>query len=132
MTQLLDVNALLALVHQTHQHHSRAMRWLAKLQEKSRPCLATCAITELGFLRVSVQAGFLSDVATARAALAAFKTSPGSDFIFLPDDLGADRLPRYVTKPGQVTDGHLLELARAHRAQLVTLDTGIPDAVQLV
>ena len=132
MSLLLDVNALLALVHQTHQHHSKARRWLAGLQKKGRTTLATCAITELGFLRVSVQAGFLPDVATARTALASFKKSEGSDFVFLSDELGADRLPRYVTKPGQITDGHLLELARAHHAQLVTLDTGIPDAVQLV
>jgi hypothetical protein len=29
----------------------------------------------------------------------------------------------------QTTDGHLLELARTHQAQLATLDTGIPGAL---
>jgi hypothetical protein len=34
-----------------------------------------------------------------------------------------------VTKSTQTTDGHLLELARTHQAQLATLDTGIPGAL---
>ena len=128
MSHLLDVNALLALVHQAHQHHDRAIRWLAGLQKKGQPSIATCSITELGFLRVSVQAGLLPDIRTAQSALAAFKSSPGSDFVFLPDILGADRLPGYVSKSAQITDGHLLELAKASSAQFVTLDTVIPGA----
>jgi hypothetical protein len=38
-------------------------------------------------------------------------------------------MPKHVKKPADLTDGHLLELARAHNAQLVTLDSGIPGAV---
>lgn len=129
MSHLLDVNALIALVHQGHQHHAPMRRWLAGLQKKGRPRLGTCAITEIGFLRVSVQAGLLPDLANARAALAAFKGSTACDFIFLADDVGGDRLPGFVTKPAQLTDGHLLELASAHHSQLVTLDAGIPGAV---
>ncbi|MEO7796467.1 MAG: TA system VapC family ribonuclease toxin [Opitutaceae bacterium] len=128
MIHLLDVNALLALVHQAHQHHGRALQWLADLQKKRRPAIATCAITELGLLRVSVEAGLLPDVGVARAALAAFKASPSCDFVFLDDGLGADRLPSYVKKPAQITDGHLLELAKANGSQFVTLDRGIPGA----
>ncbi|MEO5958943.1 MAG: TA system VapC family ribonuclease toxin [Opitutaceae bacterium] len=129
MTHLLDVNALLALVHQSHPHHQRVRLWLAGLQKTARQTLATCAITELGFLRVSVQAGLLPDVFAARSALAAFKASKGSDFVFLPDGLGADRLPAYVSKPAQITDGHLLQLAGVNRVQFVTLDSGIAGAV---
>jgi hypothetical protein len=38
--------------------------------------------------------------------------------IFLGDGLDVDQLPRRVTKSGQTTDGHLLELAAAHAARL--------------
>ncbi len=44
------------------------------------------------------------------------------------DLLGADRLPGYALGAKQVTDGHLLELAKAASMQLATLDKGIPGA----
>ena len=90
---------------------------------------ATCAITELGFVRVSVQAGLQPDVATATKALAALKASSPVPIELWPDDLGVDKLPRYVKKPTQLTDGHLLELARVNGAQFVTLDSDIPEAM---
>jgi hypothetical protein len=40
-------------------------------------------------------------------------------------------LPGWVDRPGQVTDGHLLELAVSHGAVLATLDQGIPGAYLL-
>jgi predicted nucleic acid-binding protein len=49
----------------------------------------------------------------------------------LPDAIGADKLPAFAKTPNKLTDGHLLELARHHGAQLVTLDTGISGAVLL-
>jgi predicted nucleic acid-binding protein len=48
-----------------------------------------------------------------------------------PDALGADQLPKYVRRPSDLTDAHLLELARAHRAKLATLDSGIPGAAMV-
>jgi hypothetical protein len=38
-------------------------------------------------------------------------------------------MPKYVKKPADLTDGHLLELARVNDAQLVTLDGKIPEAL---
>ena len=46
-----------------------------------------------------------------------------------PDDLGVDQMPKYVKRPADLTDGHLLELARVNDAQLVTLDGKIPEAL---
>ena len=46
----------------------------------------------------------------------------------VPDFLGADRLPSYVLGVRQVTDGHLLELAKESSMQLATMDKGIPGA----
>jgi len=91
--------------------------------------LATCVITELGFVRVSVQAGLQPDVATAVKALASLKASSPVGIELWPDALGVDRLPRFVRKPYELTDGHLLELAQANGARFVTLDGDIPEAL---
>jgi len=37
-------------------------------------------------------------------------------------------LPQWAKSPAQTTDGHLVELAKAHSAVLATLDEGIPGA----
>jgi toxin-antitoxin system PIN domain toxin len=126
---LLDINTLIALGHTAHVHHARAIAWYQSLPAKDTLC--TCAITELGFVRVAVQAGLQPDVVSARKALAALKTSSATPFEIVSDGLGADRLPAFARTPSKLTDGHLLELAREHHAQLATLDTGIPGAVIL-
>jgi predicted nucleic acid-binding protein len=124
---LLDVNTLVALGHTLHVHHARAGKWLNSVRPTAE-VLATCAITELGVVRVSVQAGLQPDVSAARLALAKLKASSPVPFGLWSDELGADRLPKYVKRPAELTDGHLLELARVHGAQFVTLDGNIPGA----
>ena len=130
MTHLLDVNALLAFHYAKHAHHERFSRWLEirEQTEGNRLLLATCAITELGFVRV----------ATGPARLAPLIESACKDltllkrdhrFVFLGDPLSAERLPGWVVKSKQTTDGHLLQLASAYGATLATLDTGIPGAL---
>ena len=91
--------------------------------------LHTCSICELGFVRVSVQAGLQNDVPSSRSALVKLKASSKIPFSLLADDLGADRLPANIKVPNKLTDGHLLELARRHGVKLATLDTGIPGAL---
>ena len=51
MTYLLDVNALIALGFAQHKFHDRMASWVQTLQSESLS-LATCSITELGFVRV--------------------------------------------------------------------------------
>lgn len=128
MRYLLDVNTLIALGHTLHGHHARAEKWLKSVLPQAE-IVATCAITELGFVRVSVQSGLQPDVTAAIVALAKLKASSSVPTELWPDDMGADRLPKYVKKPAELTDGHLLELARAHGAQFVTLDGKIPGAL---
>jgi toxin-antitoxin system PIN domain toxin len=126
---LLDVNALLALGYNKHLHHARAEEWLQSKGNDPDLALATCAITELGFVRIaSGPAAHAADVATASGALAQLKANRSVEFLFLTDPLGADRLPAWVTKSAQTTDGHLLELAFEHNAKLATFDTQIPNA----
>jgi predicted nucleic acid-binding protein len=129
MTYLLDVNALLALCYETHVHHQRAEAWLASKKGESGFALATCAITELGFVRVACgPAAHSVDVAVAKATLARLRTNVPVRFLFLSDDLGAEHLPAWVRKSSQTTDGHLTALAGAHGARLLTFDTSIPGA----
>jgi predicted nucleic acid-binding protein len=127
MNWLLDVNALVALAHQRHVDHSRVIRWYSSLID-SNPAIGTCAITEIGFVRVSLQAGFESDVPGAVETLAGLKSSSRIPFKLVRDELGSDRLPSFVMGAKQVTDGHLLELAEESSMRLATLDQGIPGA----
>jgi predicted nucleic acid-binding protein len=127
---LLDVNALLAFGYRKHVHYSRVNNWLSWLQQehgREDVMLATCAITELGFVRIAGgKSGLAESVSAARAGLQYVKAR--ENFILLPDDHGADRLPEWVLTSAQTTDGHLLALARANRAHFATLDEHIPGA----
>lgn len=126
MTSLLDVNVLLALGHAAHVHHDRVARWVAKLPADH--VLATCSITELGFVRIAPQARLSPSVAAARDLLAQIRSSTRPAFVRLTDDLGADTLPSWADSPPTTTDGHLSALAARRDALLVTLDEGIPGS----
>jgi predicted nucleic acid-binding protein len=130
MRYLLDVNTLLALVVLEHEFHARVASWVKRLGLSGAPELATCSITELGFVRVLGQAQqYGSSVAQARELLLKVKISDGMRWIFIPDDHDISHLPRWVRTPKQTTDGHLAELARANQAVLATLDRRIPRAL---
>ena len=129
MRYLLDVNTLLALVVLEHEFHMRVARWVERLEASGSLELATCSITELGFVRVLGQAQqYGSSVAQARDLLLKLKNSDGMRWIFIPDDRDISHLPRWVRTPKPTTDGHLAELARANQAILATLDSRIPGA----
>jgi len=127
MKYLLDINTLIALGHTAHVHHAKAIGWYLSIS-KASASLATCSITELGFVRVTVQTRLQSDVDAARKALEKLKSSSSLPFALVSDDLGVDRLPSFAKTPNRLTDGHLLELAHRQGMKLVTLDKGIPGA----
>jgi predicted nucleic acid-binding protein len=125
---LLDVSALVALGFQEHEFYEQVATWVQTLTPGEEE-FATCPITELGFVRVLTQLpeyGF--SVADAKLALLRLKSSGRLGFAFLADDHDASRLPGWVKTPKQTTDGHLVQLAKAKDAILVTLDRGIPGA----
>jgi predicted nucleic acid-binding protein len=123
---LLDVNALMGLGFSKHAFHDRIENWLESMDQAD---LATCAITELGFVRILAQ---LPDheitMESAQEMLALLKVTSRLSFTFLVDHMGVDQLPKWVKKPGQTTDGHLIALAKAHGATFATLDRKIPGA----
>jgi len=91
--------------------------------------LATCSITELGFVRVLTQApqyGFA--VSQARELLVRLKGAGVLKFTFILDDHDISQLPSWVKTGRQTSDGHLSQLAKANGAILATLDRGITRA----
>jgi predicted nucleic acid-binding protein len=129
MKYLLDVNALVALGLIHHEFHDRVAAWIKTQQF---PELATCSITELGFVRVLSQApayGFT--VLQAQTALLRLKRAKVLAFTFITDAHDISHLPTWVKSPKQTTDGHLAELARVSGAILATLDEKIPGSYRI-
>ena len=119
MKHLLDVNVLLAAIWQQHPDFAKADAWLAGRQ------VATCALSELGFLRVSTHPKALkADMAASRQLLHAFLEKHKAQFI--PADLPA--LKSSARKSEELTDLYLAELASSKGMKLATFDTGIKHA----
>lgn len=132
MKYLLDVNALIALGFLQHEFHQRVTAWVRALTSRGTPQLATCSITELGFVRVLAQAPQYGLAASqARNLLLQLRTATIVQFTFIPDDHDISHLPGWVKSARQITDGHLAQLARAKGAVLATLDRRIPRAFQI-
>jgi toxin-antitoxin system PIN domain toxin len=121
---LLDVNALVALAWDSHVHHAAMRAWF---KVNGSAGWATCPITESGFVQVSSNPIVLPSaigVDAARGVLATLRSH--SDHRFLIDDvsMGDSDVPS-IAGYRQVTDAHLLTLARRHGVRLVTFDLGI-------
>jgi predicted nucleic acid-binding protein len=80
---------------------------------------ATCSITQMGFLRVSLSPAFGARFEQAMAALEAILRL--GSHRFLRDATRAQSLPRVETSK-EVTDAHLVHLARRYRLKLATFD----------
>jgi uncharacterized protein len=121
---LLDVNALVALAWDSHVHHATMRTWFAA---NGADGWATCPITESGFVRVSSNPKVLPSpigVEPARAVLSALRAVDGHRF--LVDDVSiADADVPTMSGYRQVTDAHLLALARRRGMRLVTFDAGV-------
>jgi toxin-antitoxin system PIN domain toxin len=121
---LLDVNALVALAWDSHVHHAPMREWFAANHSSG---WATCPVTESGFVRVSSNPKALPvaiGVSAARGVLAALRAVDGHRF--LADDVSiVDRDVPEMAGHRQVTDAHLLTLARRCGTRLVTFDTSI-------
>jgi hypothetical protein len=120
VTRLLDVNLLMALLWENHEHHTQARSWF-----KGVSAFATCPVVQLGFARVSSHPllGYGLTPELAFGVLRQFIADPRHEFI--PDDLScSDRVVRteLMTGANQITDRYLVALARQHGFSLATLD----------
>jgi uncharacterized protein len=129
MKFLLDVNALVALGFRQHVFHAPVSAWVQQSARHDQFELATCSITELGFVRILSQAPqYGLAVAQARDLLLHLRRMNRLHFSFIADDLDISHLPAWINSAKHITDGHLLQLAKANSALLATLDRGIPGA----
>lgn len=127
MSHLLDVNVLVALAWPNHVHHTAARAWFAGNHSDG---WATCSTTESGFIRVASNRRVNPEARPpAEAALLLQRLCAISGHAYLDDTVQfsqhADELQRWVHSSSQVTDAHLLLLARHHSIGLVTFDRGI-------
>ena len=124
MKHLLDINVLLAAIWQQHPHFAKADAWLVGRQ------VATCPLTELGFLRISTNKRALhADMAASRQLLEAFLQKHKVECI--PADLPA--LKSSARKSEELTDHYLADLASSKGMKFATFDTGIKHtAVEVI
>lgn len=121
MKYLLDVNALVAWSQQRAPHHERFHAWAAR---HSRAELATCAHSELGFIRVSMQV-FGDSLEEAQAQLAVMKRQAGGFVREAP----SPKLPAWAATAARTSNAYLAQVAAAAGLTLATFDRGIPGAV---
>lgn len=120
---LLDVNVLLALAWPNHQFHTASVRRL----ESSNAPWATCALTQLAFIRLSSNpAAVPSAKSPAEAALVLATMTRDSLHVYLdtlPSPSASPEMFHRILGAKQVTDIYLLSLALLHDAVFVTFDT---------
>jgi uncharacterized protein len=124
-TTLLDVNVLLALFDPLHIHHSAVRNWYAT---GSAP-VATCALTELGFVRICSHPRYPNPVDHPEQALAllrALHSDARHEFWFDTLSLADPVFQAHPFKSHrETTDRYLLRLAVDRGAKLLTLDTAM-------
>ena len=123
MKYLLDVNALIAWRHSRAPHHQGFHRWAAETGFKQ---LATCALSELGFIRVSMQA-FGYSLREAQSALEEIKRATGG-FV---DGAPSPKLPVWAGTAARTSDAYLAQVAASAGLILATFDGGIPSATHI-
>jgi len=126
VTFLLDVNLLMALLWENHEHHHAARAWI-----RGVATFATCPVSQLGFARVSSHPmlGYSMSPDEVFGVLRRFLAD--SRHRFVPDDLSCtDRVLRtdLMGGPNQITDHYLVALARQHHLTLATFDEPLVKA----
>ena len=128
MLGLPDVNVLVALLLPEHEHHTLALEWFGS--EATTDGWATCAVTELGAIRVCVQ---LSDGLWSPETIAdrlLMMTTSSRAYVWWPDAVPPAVMPevRAAATAKHITDRYLLGLARRNGARLVTFDRALAAA----
>jgi toxin-antitoxin system PIN domain toxin len=120
---LLDVNVLLAIAWPNHQFHAAATAALS-----SRNRWATCALTQLGFIRLSSNPEVVVTAKSPPAAIGLLARLVADSLHVYLDSLPAPASENWrdafekLLGHQQVTDAYLVRLAAANNAVLVTFD----------
>jgi len=127
MACLADVNFLVALAHEAHEHSRRAGAWLEK--PASAPTIALCRVAQMGMLRILTNRSWLkAEVRSAAEVWAAWDALLSDDrFVFLDEPVGLEREWRRLT--GELattraveTDSYLAAFALAADLPVLTFD----------
>jgi toxin-antitoxin system PIN domain toxin len=121
---LLDVSLLTALIWPTHVHHEIAKRWF---HARDGATWASCAITQLGFVRLACNPAFSKDAFLPEQAMALLEQNvrrPDHEFWDESMQVWAALRPLSKGLQGrmQLTDAYLLALAASRKAVFATLD----------
>jgi len=116
MNWLLDVNFILASRWMTHPDHPAAKAWLDSMAQ-----FHTCAISELGFVRISLSSAYGATWDDVQESLEKLHARHGHQF--LVDDVKGTDAPETGSK--DTTDAHLVVLAKRHGLKLATLDAAL-------
>ena len=122
---LLDVNTLIALLDIDHRDHEAAHRWA---EERLSNGWATCATTQMGFLRVISQPGYPSPITVDEAGrlLRRATDHPSHEYWSSePQPCAGSVSLDVITGHRQITDAYLLALAVHQNGCLVTFDRHI-------
>ena len=121
---LLDVNVLLALAWPNHQFHAAALRRLATGDQ-----WATCALTELAFIRLSSNPAAVTPATNPGQAVALLKEMLSDSRHCYINELLSPGVPEVSGVFGkilghrQVNDVYLLTLAKASKMRFLTFDS---------
>ena len=132
---LLDVNVLLALAWPNHQHHSEAHEWF---NAHARQGWASCAFTQLGFIRLSANPAYTpAAVSPQEAATLLQELLQHRHHHFWPSPPAANPKTYSISLGNQqVNDAYLATLARSQKGRFVTFDSRsvphAPDVVELI
>jgi uncharacterized protein len=124
---LLDANLLIALTHAAHIHHTEAHAWFSAHPKRR---WATCALTQLAFVRLTSNPKIVGSEITPAQAMQAVETMVAQpQHEYWPDgqeplQMATLQSPALVGHR-QVTDAYLLGLAVHHQQRLATLDRGL-------
>ena len=139
LRMLLDVNVLLALAWPNHQFHASAKRHFVSFRDAG---WSTCAITELGFIRISSNKAFSEyarpPAAAAKLLCALKRVGTHSYLQTLPSPAANQELFQPLVGHKQTTDAYLVEVAALNDTQLATFDRRLSkhptltDAIRLL
>ncbi len=107
MRALLDVNVLIALHDQTHQHHRQAVHWLALNQALG---WASCPLTQNGALRIMSQPSYTQLRSLAVVIQSLQKSVETPNHQLWPDDISLLDLRIPVSAVQGANEQHLVIL----------------------
>jgi len=131
--RLLDVNVLLAISLEAHEHHSLVREWMLG---DPNMVFATCAVTEISLLRLLMNPVINEnpvDAVTGVELLASLHRHPRHRFLEKIPSACDERMANLLNRVSgyrQITDAFLVAIAKANGCKLATLDRKLEEVFE--